>query len=135
MTSVLIVDDEAGIREILRRWLEPAGYSVQQAADAEAALDVLASSVPAAVLCDVDMPGHDGLWLVARVRERFPTVAIVLATAADEVPPAVSLQDGVVGYVLKPFHRQRLLAAVKDAVAWHQAAVARASGQLPSPDA
>ena len=133
METVLIVDDEERIREILTRWLEPAGYRTVQAAHAHGALEVAASDAPAVALCDIEMPGHDGLWLVARLRERFPHVAIVLATAVDAVPPTISLQAGVVAYVLKPFQRDKLLAAVAEGVAWHKTAVARGDA-LPHRD-
>ncbi len=122
MRSVLIVDDEPRIREFLARWLAPAGYDVKEAPDAEAALAAVAASVPDVVLCDVQMPGHDGLWLVEQLRQRFPAVAIVLATANDSVPPVVSLQEGVVEYLVKPFERDRVLAAVRRAVEWRQSA-------------
>jgi CheY-like chemotaxis protein len=124
MNSVLLVDDEAPIRDLLQRMLVPAGYTTHHAGDAESALAMVAATTPAAVLCDISMPGHDGLWLVEQLRERFPDVAIVLATAADTVPAATSLRAGVVAYVLKPFVRTQVLAAVADAVAWHESAVA-----------
>jgi two-component system, NtrC family, response regulator GlrR len=134
MASVLIVDDEARIREFLGRWLGPAGYDTREAPDAETALSLLADGATSVVLCDVDMPGHGGLWLVDRVRESFPAVAIVLATANDTVPPAVSMQRGVVEYIVKPFEREPVLAAVARALEWHQAAIARAASQPPAVD-
>ena len=125
MNSVLVVDDESPMRQILVRWLTAAGYDTREAPDATAALEVLTAKSADVVFCDVQMPGHDGLWLVGKLRERFPTVAIVLATAVETVPPAVSLQGGVVEYLVKPFVRDLVLAAVSRAVEWHQAAVAR----------
>ena len=122
MSSVLIVDDEPRVREFLVRWLAPAGYDTRDAPDAEAALAAVAASVPDVVLCDVQMPGRDGLWLVEQLRQRVPAVAIVLATANDSVPPVVSLQGGVVEYLVKPFERDRMLAAVRRAVEWRQSA-------------
>lgn len=123
---VLVVDDESRIRDVLVRWLGPAGYRTQQAGDAKAALECAAAEPPAAALCDIEMPGFDGNWLVARMRERFPHVGIVLATAVDLLPPQTTLRDGVVGYVLKPFDREQVLGGVRDAVAWHRRALARA---------
>jgi phosphoserine phosphatase RsbU/P len=125
MSSVLIVDDEPRGRELLERWLSPAGYDTRQPPDAETALDLLTASASDVVLCDVQMPGRGGLWLVARLRERFPDVAIVLATVLDIVPPSVSRQDGVVDYLVKPFERDRVLAAVGRAVEWRRAARAK----------
>ncbi len=129
MSTVLIVDDDTRIREILARWIDPAGHETREAGDAETALALVDANPPDVVLCDVKMPEHDGLWLVDRLRERHPTVAIVLATALDSVPPAVSLRDGVVEYIVKPFERESVLAAVERASAWRVAA--QAAGQQP----
>lgn len=134
MSSVLIVDDEPPMREILRRWLAPAGYDTREAPDAETALDLLTLSASDVVLCDVTMPGHDGLWLVQRLRERFPTLAVVLVTGVDTVPATVSLQGGVVEYLVKPVEPGRLLAAVSRAVEWHQRALARGPEQTMTTD-
>jgi two-component system response regulator AtoC len=118
MSSVLLVDDEPRIREFLSRWLAPAGYEVREAPDAETALTLLGAKPVDVVLCDIDMPGHGGLWLVERLRERFPFVAIVLATAVDTIAPKVSFQSGIVEYLVKPFERARVLAAVGRAAEW-----------------
>ncbi len=134
MKSVLVVDDQPPFREILVRILTPAGYATEQAGDADAALAMIAKTPPAVLFCDIEMPGHDGLWLVAQVRKQFPTVAIVLATSNEAVPSSVTLQRGVVGYVLKPFQTAQVLGAVRDAVDWHGAAVARSVVQPPAHD-
>lgn len=120
--AVLIVDDERPIRKLLARWLGPDGYRVHEAADAQAAIETLATSEISVVLCDRSMPGHDGDWLVSQIRERFPSVAIVLATGDASVPPRVSLQPGVVGYLVKPLRASMVLDAVEDAMAWHSVA-------------
>jgi CheY-like chemotaxis protein len=134
MSSVLIVDDQVSFREILVRFLTPDGYSTAQAGDADTALAMMAVTTPAVLFCDIEMPGHDGLWLVAQVRKQFPTVAIVLATSNDAVPASVSLQGGVVAYVLKPFQKEQVLRAVRDASDWHRAAAARGQGQPQAHD-
>ena len=125
VSSVLIVDDESRIREILSRWLTPAGYETREAADADLALEALAISPADVVLCDVHMPGRDGLWLMGKIRERFPEIAVVLATSDDAVPPTTSLQPGVVEYLVKPFTRESVLAAVARSVEWHRSALLR----------
>jgi putative two-component system response regulator len=134
MSSVLIVDDQPGFREILDRILAPAGYTTAQAGDADTALAMMAPTPPAVLFCDIEMPGHDGLWLVAQVRRQFPTVAIVIATSNDAVPASVSLQGGVVAYVLKPFQKEHVLGAVREASDWHRAAAARGQGKPPAHD-
>jgi two-component system response regulator FlrC len=110
------------MRELLVRWLTPAGYQTKEAPDAETALELLTATPFDVVLSDVQMPGHDGLWLVKRIRERFPRVAVLLATAVQTVPPAVSMQDGVIAYLVKPLDRKKVLAAVSEAMNWQQAA-------------
>ena len=129
MSTVLIVDDEPRIREFLARWLAPAGYDVREAPDAESALAMVATDPPDVLLCDVQMPGHGGLWLVEQLRERFPAVAIVLATADDALPPGVSLKDGVVDYLVKPFDKHRVLAALSRAVEWRKTSATREGRQ------
>ena len=125
MDSVLIVDDEELVRQMLVRVLRPGPYVVYEAAGADAALDMLSSQRMAVMLCDRRMPGRDGDWLITQVRERFPALAVVLMTADDAVPPRVSLQPGVVGYVVKPFTPDTIRDAVRDATVWHHAAARR----------
>jgi CheY-like chemotaxis protein len=131
MAAVLIVDDEPQVREVLRRWLQSAGYETAEAPDASAALETLQTSAVAAVLCDVRMPGRDGLWLVQQIRAQFPTVGLVFATAEDRLPPKTTLQDGVVAYVVKPFDRYLVIAAVDRAVQWHEQAKSHAARPAP----
>ena len=134
MSSVLIVDDEQPIREFLARWLAASGYKTVEAADADSALAAVSATQPDVVLCDVHMPGHDGLWLMGQLRTRFPAVAIVLATANDDIPPAISMQRGVVEYLVKPFERAHVLAAVSRALEWRQAEAARPVAAAPAAD-
>lgn len=122
--SVLIVDDENGVRDLMRRWLEAGGYAVTAAATAEEALGRLESSDPPAVaLCDIRMPGHDGLWLAERIRRRYPETAVIMATGVQDLAPAVeSLRQGVIDYLTKPFGRDRLREAVLRGLEWHRSA-------------
>jgi len=128
MSTVLIVDDDARVREILARWLAPEGYETKEAPEAEAALELLAGGGVAVALCDVMMPGRGGLWLVERMREAHPAVAVVLATGVENVHPSISLGGNVVNYLVKPFERATVLTAVRDACAWHEAAVKKSEG-------
>jgi DNA-binding NtrC family response regulator len=130
---VLIVDDEAPVRAILALWLQGAGHTTLEAADAEAALDVLAAAPVAVALCDLAMPGRGGEWLVSEIRSRFPTVAVVLITGDDTSVPRVSAQPGVVGYLGKPFARLDVLNAVNDALAWHRVAARKAQRDSDEP--
>jgi DNA-binding NtrC family response regulator len=126
VNSVLVVDDESGIRQILNRWLSAEGYHVREAPDAETALVEMAKARSDVVTCDVEMPGHGGLWLAAQLARQFPATAIVLATGVASVPAVTSLQPAVVEYLVKPFKRELILQAVSRGVQWHDAALARA---------
>lgn len=123
MTDVLIVDDENTVRDLMARWLESGGYSVVTASSAEEALDSLETATPAVALCDIRMPGHDGLWLADRIRQRYPETAVIMATGVHDVGPAVqSLRQGVIDYLTKPFGRDRLEEAVTRGLDWHRSA-------------
>lgn len=132
--SVLIVDDDVRIRQLLHRWLVPQGLELREAADAQAAVALIAERAPSVILCDVHMPGQDGLWLAERVRTIAPSTAVVLATGDSGVSPYESLRKGVVAYVLKPFVRDQVLAAVQRGLRWseQQAREGRREEQEPS---
>jgi DNA-binding NtrC family response regulator len=123
MPSVLVVDDESQIRDLLVRWISNEGYQVREAGTSVAALEEMAATPAGIVLCDVNMPGENGLWLTAQLRTKFPETAIVLATSDRTVPAQVSMQPGVVEYLGKPFTREEVLEAVRIAGEWHTAAV------------
>jgi DNA-binding NtrC family response regulator len=123
MDSVLIVDDEQPIRHLVGRWLGDAGYEFAEAENADAALAAMAVRQSAVVFCDVQMPGHDGIWLTRQLRAQYPTSAVVLATGVTTVPPNVSMQSGVLAYLVKPFRRETLLDALLQALTWHHDAV------------
>lgn len=122
--SVLVVDDENGVRDLMSRWLESGGYSVASAGDADQALNLIEDSPPAVALCDIRMPGHDGLWLADRIRHDHPETAVIMATGVQDVGAAVeSLRQGVVDYLTKPFGRDRLREAVIRGCEWHRSAL------------
>ena len=121
--SVLVVDDETGIRELIARWLASGGYAVRTAACATEALDRVHDTAPAVALCDIRMPGQDGIWLAQQIRHDAPETAVIMATGVQDVAPAVSsLRQGVIDYLTKPFDRARLRAAVLRGLEWHKAA-------------
>jgi response regulator RpfG family c-di-GMP phosphodiesterase len=114
--SVLVVDDEHCVRNLMARWLESGGYDVTTAASAEEALGQFETTPPAVALCDIRMPGHDGIWLAEQIRHQYPETAVIMATGVHDVGPAVaSLRQGVIDYLTKPFGRDRLRE-------WHESA-------------
>lgn len=121
MSLVLIVDDEADVRRVLKRWIAGAGHELVETDSAAAALEVLARRPADVVFCDVQMlGGRDGLWLAGELRRRYPASAVVLATGVSTVSSSISLQAGVLAYLVKPFERKRLLEALQTAIKWHE---------------
>jgi len=124
MHSVLVVDDDISLRPMLAAWVNRFGFCAHEAPSAEAALEHLSHTPADIALCDVNMPGHDGVWLAARIRERYPTTAVIMATSVDDADVAVStLSNDVVDYLLKPFDSTRLREALALGLDWHRASV------------
>jgi putative nucleotidyltransferase with HDIG domain len=121
--SVLVVDDEVGVRELIARWLVGGGYDVSTASGAEEALNRVRDTAPAVAVCDIRMPGRDGLWLAQQIRQDAPETAVIMATGVQDVGSAVtSLRQGVIDYLTKPFGRDRLRESVLRGIEWHKAA-------------
>ncbi len=123
MSLILIVDDEPHVRKIMKELLGNAGHECLDAENADVALEVMEKHPAAVAFCDVQMPGHDGLWLTAELRKRYPTTAVVLATGVSTVSPKVSMQAGVLAYLVKPFTKQALLRALEQSLEWHDSTV------------
>ena len=115
--SVLVVDDEPTIGEVVSRYLERAGYSARVALDGPGALAAVASERPDLVVLDLMLPGIDGLEVMRRIRENGRSrVAVILLTAkGEESDRIVGLRLGADDYVVKPFSPAELVARV-DAV-------------------
>ena len=89
MPDVLVVDDEFAVRTLTARWLTAAGYKARVAENAEQARDEVALAPPDVIVCDVGMPGHDGLWLAEQVRREYPDTALVMVTGGHELTIAL----------------------------------------------
>ncbi len=110
---VLVVEDDAALREALADTLELAGYTAIPAADAEQALAWLERGDPGLVLSDVQMPGMDGHTLLRTLKTRRPDIPVILMTAYGQIERAVTaMREGASDYLPKPFEPDRLLAAV-----------------------
>lgn len=124
MALILIVDDEQSVRQVLARWIQGAGHEILEAESADAALQVMEKQPAAVVFCDIQMPRRDGLWLTAELRKRYRTTAVVLATQVSTVAPQISMQVGVLAYLVKPFSQESVIHALEAALAWHTDTVA-----------
>src|SRR5262245_527466 len=114
---VLVVDDEAPVREVLGDYFVDRGYEVFSVRDGQEALAVFARERPDVVLLDVRMPGLDGLQVLRRLRETDPHVAVIMVTANEDVALAREmLSIGAFDYVAKPFDFEHLHRMVVTAV-------------------
>lgn len=118
MAKILVVDDEALIRDVLSRRLTQWGHEVVTASGAEAALAEMEKAPAQIVFSDVIMPLHDGLWLAQKLRERWPDAIIVAVSGALELQTVVKMrQYGAIDYVTKPIGREMLHQALERALA------------------
>lgn len=115
MTKILVVDDDAAVRRLVRDVLEIEGYDVSEAPDGPQALQAVAESRPDCVILDVMMPGLNGHDVLARIRENdsangLPALPVVMLTAAADDAQAWRAWTGGVDYFLaKPFDAAQLL--------------------------
>ena len=117
---VLVVDDDPSHRKLIGRWVERAGYLVEEYAGAGALLSSLDHMLPDAILLDVHMEGMSGLAALERLKRLYPTLPVIMLTADANVPTAVqSIQQGAYDYLTKPVDRSRLLTVLRNAVEKH----------------
>ena len=122
MGSVLIIDDEAEIRESLQTLLELEGYDVSAAANGEQGLAQLGERPFDLVLLDLAMPDRNGLELIPELRAIDPLLSIIMITAYGTVEDAVrAMQSGAANFLQKPWDNEKLLADVRAAVARRRA--------------
>src|SRR5713226_358188 len=115
---ILVVDDEEPIREIISSMLNAAGYKTRQAASGMEALAVLNSTGEfALMLSDLMMAELDGIALLARSKEKYPDMPVIMVTAVHDISVALAaIRNGAYDYLLKPFEREQLLATVRRAL-------------------
>src|ERR1700758_5447247 len=110
--SVLIADDDPGIRMVLRHRREAAGHTVQEAADSQSALNALRNGHHDVALLDIMMPGAGGLEVLSSARENNLRTMIIVITAATTMNNAVeAMKRGAYDYLTKPFENLDLVAA------------------------
>lgn len=124
---VLVVDDEAPVRTLIRRALEREGFEAIEAADAAQALERHRSLAPVVTVLDLVLPGADGLSLLAEIRKRDPGEAIIVITGRDDEEAA--LRAGASSFYRKPFDLPQLVQEVRQLAAWRS----RADGAATPP--
>lgn len=120
LTSVLIVDDEPAVRNVLRRWAASLGLHAKTAGNADEALAALQTERCDLAVIDIMMPGHDGLWLADELRREHPHTAVVLATGYTPLVGPGRPMPPVADLLIKPFARERFALAVDRGRQWRQ---------------
>jgi two-component system, OmpR family, phosphate regulon response regulator PhoB len=113
VTTVLVVDDEPIVREVVVGYLQREGYRTLEAADGDRARELLECETPSLVVLDVMLPGIDGLELCRWIRSRSQLPVILLTARGDETDRIVGLELGADDYVTKPFSPRELAARVR----------------------
>jgi len=106
--SVLVVDDEPMVREVVSAYLIRDGFKVTVAGDGSNALELIEAEDPDLIVLDVMLPGSDGLSILTAVRERRDTPVILLSARGDESDRVLGLELGADDYVVKPFSPREL---------------------------
>jgi DNA-binding response OmpR family regulator len=113
VTTVLVVDDEPIVREVVVRYLEREGFRTLEAEDGERARELVETAAPNLVVLDVMLPGTDGLTLCRWIRSRSDLPVIMLTARGEEADRIVGLELGADDYVTKPFSPRELAARVR----------------------
>lgn len=116
MARILVIDDDAHIRETVRRILEARGHSVHVVEDGADGIDSIAENAPDLVITDVFMPGQDGIEVLLELRKAFPKLKVIVMSGGDSTGLLNLLDDaellGASATLPKPFQPEELLSAV-----------------------
>jgi putative nucleotidyltransferase with HDIG domain len=123
ISSVLIVDDEPAVRDIISRWVTALGSRASTAANAHEALATLRGEPYDLAILDVQMPGRDGLWLATEMHRDHPYTAVIIATAYTELLGSDAPQPDIADLLVKPFQRDRFALALERGRQWRKQAL------------
>jgi two-component system, OmpR family, response regulator len=124
MTTLMIVDDDIDICELLQQFLEPFNYHVLTAHSGHEMFALLKKNTVDLFILDLMLPGDDGLTLCRKLRQQYATPILILSAAGEETDRIIGLEVGADDYLAKPFNPRELLARVK-------AILRRSKGSLP----
>ena len=117
MARILVVDDEEVVRRVIATWLKRWGHTVVEADSADAGLALMEANPVEILVVDLNMPTHSGLWLIERVRERWPSTPIIVESGAHDDDKIQSAKRyGVIAFVPKPFGRETIHQAIEQAL-------------------
>lgn len=117
MASILVVDDEKSIRNTLKEVLEYEKYQVELAEDGKKALELCGQNNYDAVLCDIKMPGMDGIEVLEKLHEQSPDIPVIMISGHGTIDTAVeAIKKGAFDYIEKPPDMNRLLVSIRNAL-------------------
>src|SRR4051812_48717566 len=125
MSTILVVDDEPIVRDVVVRYLRRDGHRTREAATGDEAREILEAEMPELVVLDVMLPGTDGLELCRWIRARSDLPVIMLTARGGETDRIVGLELGADDYVTKPFSPRELAARVRTVLRRSAGSVAR----------
>lgn len=115
--GILIVDDEEGVRRLLKRKLLSQGYRCEEAGSAYQALDELRNKAIGLVILDIKMPGKSGVQLLPEIRASYPDTMVIMATALTDTSTAIyCMKQGAYDYITKPFNLDEVVLSVDKAL-------------------
>src|ERR1700754_634075 len=110
IANVLIIEDEVDVRQLLKRVLSLEGFTIYEAANCKAALQILEKENIEVVLCDVKLPDGNGVELIAQVKKLHPYLEIIMLTAYGNIPDSVqAIKNGAFDYITKANDNDRIL--------------------------
>ena len=110
---ILVVDDDAGLRDLLDQYLSGQGFEVTTAADGAAMMALLSAQAVDAVILDLMLPGENGLTLARQLRARSGVPIIMLSARGEDIDRIIGLEVGADDYLAKPFNPRELLARIR----------------------
>jgi DNA-binding NtrC family response regulator len=114
--TVLVVDDEASLRHMLRLVLEKEGYEVLEAGNGQSALALLEERTPEVILCDIRMPGTDGISFLRKACERSVHSTVIMMSAYGSIDTALEcMKEGAYDYIAKPFKPDEVILTIRKA--------------------
>jgi DNA-binding response OmpR family regulator len=132
--TVLVVDDDLTVRDVVRRYLERAGHRVLVAGDGEEALRLIGGSRPDLVVLDIMLPGVDGIEVCRRTRGQSSVPIVMLTALGEESDRVLGLRLGADDYVTKPFSPRELTLRVESVLRRSRGAAPAAAGELVDGD-
>jgi len=113
--SILVVDDELLIRDLLYDFFSGQGWQISVAENGEKALDILQDKSIDLVLTDIKMPEMDGLTLTSHMKEKFPSIPVVVMTGYPSIDTAIqAIHSKVADYIVKPFNINQLYKVIEE---------------------